>query len=87
MARLVANLPALRSGLPPVLIPLERPTEYIELLARWQIASGRPKPGEPFVGDSGEYEDFFAFCREVTSGVDELIGETRRCQEARRRES
>jgi len=86
MARLVANLPALRAGLPPVLIPLERRAEYIELLARWQIASGRPKPGEPLVGDSAEYEAFTAFCREVTREVEELIAETRRCQEARRRE-
>jgi Fic family protein len=87
MARLVANLPALRAGFPPVLIPLERRVEYIELLARWKLAAGRPKAGEPLVADSAEYGAFVAFSREVTRGVNELIGETRRCQEARRRES
>ncbi len=76
--------PALRTGLPPVLIPLERRAEYIELLARWQIASGRPKPASRSWATQREYEAFVAFCREVTRGVDELIGETRQCQESRR---
>ncbi len=87
MARLVANLPALRAGHPPVLIPLARRAEYIELLARWQLAAGRPKAGESLVDESKEYEAFVAFCRKATREVDELIEETRRCQEARRREA
>lgn len=40
IARLIANLPLLQSGLPPVVIPKERRREYIELLAEYELACG-----------------------------------------------
>jgi len=40
IARLIANLPLLQSGLPPVVIPKERRREYIQLLAEYQLSCG-----------------------------------------------
>ncbi len=87
LARLVANLPLIRHGWPPVTIPLERRVEYIELLARWQLSSGRPRPGEGLVPESPEFEAFVGFCRGAASGVEELIAETRWHQCRRDREA
>lgn len=40
IARLIANLPLLQSGLPPVVIPKERRREYIQLLAEYELSCG-----------------------------------------------
>ena len=41
MARLIANLPLIAAGFPPILIPMSRRAEYIDLLWRYQNAVGR----------------------------------------------
>lgn len=45
MARLIANLPVLRGGFPPVVVPAERRAEYINLLWDYQHAVGTVRPG------------------------------------------
>ena len=40
IARLIANLPLLQSGLPPVVIPKEHRREYIQLLAEYELNCG-----------------------------------------------
>jgi hypothetical protein len=83
LARLVANLPLIRSDWPPVTIPVERRIEYIETLARWQLAVGRPRPGACLVPETPEFEIFVDFCREATQAVIALIEETRQRQHDR----
>jgi hypothetical protein len=41
MARLIANLPVLAAGFPPILVPMSRRSDYIDLLWRYQNAIGR----------------------------------------------
>jgi Fic family protein len=41
MARLIANLPVLAAGFPPILVPMSRRGDYIDLLWRYQNAVGR----------------------------------------------
>ena len=41
MARLIANLPVLAAGFPPILVPMSRRSDYIDLLWRYQNAAGR----------------------------------------------
>jgi Fic family protein len=41
MARLIANLPVLAAGFPPILVPMSRRSDYIDLLWRYQNAVGR----------------------------------------------
>lgn len=45
MARLLANLPVLRGGFPPIVIPAERRTDYINLLWEYENAVGTIKKG------------------------------------------
>ncbi len=44
-ARLIANLPVLRGGFPPVVVPAERRAEYISLLWDYQNVAGTMKRG------------------------------------------
>ncbi len=83
VARLTANLPLLRWGFPPVTIPLERRVEYIETLVRWQLASGRPRPGADLVPETAEFQAFIAFCRDVSGAVQSLVEETLQRQRER----
>lgn len=41
MARLIANLPVLAAGFPPILMPMSRRADYIDILWRYQNAVGR----------------------------------------------
>jgi Fic family protein len=41
MARLIANLPVLAAGFPPILVSMSRRSDYIDLLWRYQKAVGR----------------------------------------------
>ncbi len=49
MARLIANLSVLRGGHPPVVVPLERRSEYIDLLWEYQNAVGVIQRDTPLV--------------------------------------
>ena len=44
LARLVANIPLLAAGLPPLVIPKEDRRQYIDILARYQRRIGRITP-------------------------------------------
>ncbi|MGS2724101.1 Fic family protein [Porticoccus sp. GXU_MW_L64] len=41
LARLIANIPLLKAGLPPIVIPQEKRQDYIQLLAEYEVASGQ----------------------------------------------
>lgn len=45
LARLIANLPVLKGGFPPVIVPAERRVEYISLLWDYQNAAGTMSRG------------------------------------------
>ncbi len=49
VARLIANLPLLRCGQPPLLIATERRVEYFDLLWRYENAVGQIKAGDRFL--------------------------------------
>ena len=42
MARLLANIPILKAGLPPVIIALENRKKYLELMGDWSAERGAP---------------------------------------------
>jgi len=62
IARLVANLPVLKTGLPPIIIPTEKRLEYIRLLSRYELAVGQPVPGEALLPQKERLEEFLKFC-------------------------
>ena len=87
MARLIANLPVLRAGFPPIPIPRERRDEYIHLLSAYKLAQGKLDDGTCLLPANAELHDFVRFCREtmhlsmtrVASGL--ARQKTRNCRE------
>jgi hypothetical protein len=49
MARLIANLPVLRAGLPPILIDATQRRRYLTLAGDVSLSRGAPVPGTPLV--------------------------------------
>ncbi len=79
IARLLSNIPLLRAGLPPIVIPAERRQLYVQLLAEYELAVGAidrrtgvwPKPDL-----LAEFASFCAECYEATRRlVEEAHGE------------
>ncbi len=72
IARLLANVPLLRAGLPPIVIPNEERKAYIQLLAEYQLATGQisqktgawPKPILLV-----DFEEFIERCYSVTKSL------------------
>lgn len=62
MARLLANLPVLKSGFPPVTISNQHRQEYIRLLAQYELAVGQPKSDEDLLPQSSLLKEFTGFC-------------------------
>lgn len=83
MARLLANIPVLKSGEPPILIPKEYRIEYIRLLASWQISIGRPLPDQPLVIQNDLYKNFETFCEKTWKPSRELVKQVHELQEKR----
>jgi Fic family protein len=73
MARLLANLPVLRAGLPPVVIPSERRREYLGLLAGCELATGQAKAGAPLLPEAELLQGFREFCRECWQASHDLV--------------
>lgn len=80
MARLAANLPVLKSGFPPVIIPKEKRREYIRFLAEYEFAVGQAKAGGPLLPDEDLLRGFTAFCNESWQQSMELVEQARREQ-------
>ena len=63
MARLLANIPILRAGRPPLLIDVSARREYIALLGDYSLSCGRPNSGDVLVKPGPQRDalrDFFA---------------------------
>jgi fido (protein-threonine AMPylation protein) len=64
MARLIANLPVLRGGHPPLVISREKRGEYIDLLWEYQNAVGKIKRGSQLLPRHPAIERFRSFVQE-----------------------
>ena len=73
MARLVSNIPVLKSGFPPVIIPKQRRREYIMALTEYHLSAGHPKPGQPLLPEREKLEKFRTFCAESWKESLELV--------------
>lgn len=62
MARLLANIPLLKAGLPPLVIDAARRAEYIRVLSHYQMAVGQLTPETGVWIESADLNDFTAFC-------------------------
>lgn len=65
LARLVANLPVLKSGLAPIIVPQQQRRQYIDILAAYHFNTGRIRAGDELLPDSNALWPLVAFCKQI----------------------
>jgi len=83
MARLIANVPVIRAGFPPVIIPKERRQEYIEALSEYHLAVGTVTSRNELLPDVDKLDRFKRFCAESWSESIKLVDDAQRMQQGR----
>jgi len=83
MARLIANVPVIRAGYPPIIIPKERRQEYIEALSEYHLAVGTVTSRSELLPDVYKLDRFKQFCSESWSQSIRLVDEAHRKQKER----
>jgi len=73
IARLLANIPLLRAGLPPLTIPQADRRQYIRLLANYQIGVGQLKRSTGVWPEPEKLRDFSEYCRANYSSTRDLV--------------
>ncbi len=86
MARLVANVPVISAGYPPIIIPKERRQEYIEALSEYHLSVGTVTARSELLPDVDKLDRFRRLCDESWSESIKLVGNARRKQEERNQE-
>ncbi len=83
MARLVANLPVLKAGLPPVIVPKEARKTYIDALSQYHYAVGQIQGGGELLPEPEALNAFSAFCEQVWKVSMDLVDEVHEKQRNR----
>ncbi|MEZ4529038.1 MAG: Fic family protein [Desulfobacterales bacterium] len=83
MARLLANLPVMRAGFPPILVPEEKRKEYIRDLAGYKQAAGCPHRNSCLLPCNAHLKVFVTFCCSLWDESLDLLHKARERQEAR----
>ncbi len=83
MARLLANLPVLGAGWPPILLSVENRARYIEILWRYQWAVGQLRAGKPLLPKHRAVGEFRKFVQGEWSRSIEIVEEARAMQARR----
>jgi len=73
IARLLANIPLLRAGLPPLTISQGDRRQYIRLLANYQIGVGRLRRSTGVWPEPEKLRDFSEYCRANYSSTRDLV--------------
>ena len=73
LARLLANIPLLKAGLPPLVISQQQRRNYIQILADYQIAIGQLTPQTRVWPDSQKLASFEEFCQQAYSETQSLV--------------
>ena len=83
MARLIANVPVIMAGYPPIIIPKEQRREYIESLSEYHLAVGNITSRNELLPDVEKLNRFKRFCTKSWSGSIKLVDNARRKQQVR----
>ncbi len=73
LARLVTNIPVLKAGLPPLIIPREQRQQYIEALSNYHYAAGQVKTGDKLLPQKEKLLHFTDLCRQAWHATRELV--------------
>jgi len=84
LARLIANVPVLRSGLPPIIIPQTQRKQYIDALSAYHFSVGQIKAGDMLLPNKDELQPFAEFCDQAWGESLGLVEEMQQKQLARR---
>lgn len=77
IARLVANVPLLKSGLPPLVIPTGERRNYVQMLARYQLAIGQLSRQTGVWPDESRLAEFVQFCSRCYQETENLLARIR----------
>jgi len=80
IARLLANLPLLKAGLPPLVIPQDQRREYIQVLANYQISVGQLDETSGLWPSTKHLSDFEHFCASNYSITKVLVDDAHELQ-------
>ncbi len=83
LARLVANLPVLKAGLPPVIIPREHRKAYIDALSQYHHAVGQIDTDQALLSETEALKPFTDFCEQVWRASMDLVDEIHKKQQIR----
>jgi len=83
VARLIANLPVIRSGFPPVVVPAERRADYIDLLWQYQSTVGTIKRGSRLLPPHPAIRQFEELLRQGWQTTVAMVEEARQRQAQR----
>lgn len=83
MARLLANLPVLKAGYPPVMIPKQKRQEYIYHLSRYSFEVSQPNSTSIMIPENNQLNLFRMFCKDSWKHTMSLIDNAQEAQEAR----
>lgn len=84
LARLVANFPVLKAGLPPIIIPGEQRKAYIDALSTYHHTVGQIRAGDMLFPETGNLDEFTVFCQQAWQSSIDLVDVVRRKQQVRR---
>ena len=86
LARLVANIPVLKAGLSPLIIPREQRQQYIEALSNYHYAVGQIRAEDDLLPLKGKLQPFTEFCRQAWQATRELVEAAHEKQRLRRKQ-
>jgi Fic family protein len=75
IARLLANVPLLKAGLPPLTIAAGRRREYIDILSRYSIAAGQVNAASGAWPVQADLAEFTRFCGECYAEIRNLVSD------------
>ncbi|WP_019894925.1 Fic family protein [Hydrogenovibrio halophilus] len=80
LARLIANIPLLKAGLPPLVIDQTQRVEYIRAIADYQIKTGKLTSQTGVWPDNANYQWFEHFCQSCYQLTQKLIDEAKQAK-------
>ncbi len=83
LARLLANLPVLKSGFPPIVIEKEKRQQYIRILSAYELAVGQLKLNDELLPEPELLEEFKRLCFEGWEQSFQLIDEAKKIMSKR----
>ncbi|MCP4682288.1 MAG: Fic family protein [Desulfobacterales bacterium] len=83
LARLIANVPVLKSGLPPIIISQKKRKQYIDALSAYHFSAGQIKADDMLLPNQDALQPFTIFCEQAWGESLALVEEIQEKQAAR----